>query len=102
MADTAKRKIDLVYDTIRAITNIAYNQEVLETKIQMLIDNGYASGGSDPLTDEELEAESDLAYLGYDKFAQAKDVSDELIALWAANSRAIEIKINQLRGLTGK
>ena len=51
---------------------------------------------------EELAAEDDLAYLDYDKFAQAKDVSDSLITLWAANSRAIEIKINQLRGLTGK
>lgn len=96
------RKIDLVYDTIRAITNIAKNQRVLKDKIQKLIDNGYAANGSDPLLDEELAAEADLFYLTYDKFAQAKDISDALIALCAANSREIEIKINQLEELTGK
>lgn len=96
------RKIDLVYDTLRAITNIAYNQEILETKIQILIDNSYASSGSDPLTNEELAAKPGLACLDYAKFSQAKDVSDSLIALWAANSRMIEIKVNQLRGLTGR
>ena len=98
------RKIDLVYDTIRAITNIAHSQEVLKLKVQMLLDNEYDDDGvnTDPLTNDDLAAEPDLAYLTYAKFAQAKSISDSLIALWAANGRDIEIKINQLRGLTGK
>ena len=96
------RKIDLVYDTIRAITNVAHNQEVLKLKVQMLLDNDYDDDGvnTDPLTDADLVAEPDLAYLTYEKFTQAKDVSDALIALFASNN--IQKKINQLRGLTGK
>lgn len=102
MADTTQRKIKLVYDTIRAVSNISENQIVLREKIQMLIDNEFASNGDDPLTDEILAAETALAYLTYDKFAQAKTVSDALISLWEADNRAIEKMINQLKSLIGQ
>lgn len=102
MADTTKRKTDLAYDIIRCITNIDQNKIILEKKIQMFIDNGFASTGSDPITDEILAANSDLSYLTYNKFVQAKDISDAIIALYDANSREIEIMINELRGLIGK
>lgn len=102
MADTTQRKIDLSFDIIRCVTNIDQNKIILEKKIQMFIDNGFASGGSDPLTDEILASNPDLAYLTYDKFVQAKDISDAIIALYDANSREIEKMINEIRGLTGK
>jgi len=102
MADATSRKIKLVYDVIRAITNVDHNIVVLKKKIQMLIDNGFSSGGSDPLTDEILAAEPDLAYLTYEDFAEAKDASDAFQTLYDDNNREIGIIMNKLQSLTGK
>ena len=92
------KKLDLVTNTIRAITNTANNRDILLRNIEMFVDNGYIEGGSDPLTDQELESFN----LTYEKFKQAKDFSDAFETFLAANGRAMEKILNELRTVIGK
>lgn len=91
------KKLDLVTNTVRNITNTANNRDEMSRNIQMFIDNDYDANGSDPLTDEELIAQADTADLTYTKFVQAKAYSDAFEVFLAANGRAMEKILNELR-----
>jgi hypothetical protein len=87
------RKTDLVTNTVRCITNIANTRDTLVRNIELFVDNGYTSGGSNPLTDAELET-FDLTYA---QFASIKDFSDAFETFLAANNREMEKIINIIR-----
>lgn len=91
------KKLDLVTNTIRLMTNTANNRDVLKRNIKIFTTNGYQEGGIDPLIDEELLTQSDTADLTYVKFVQAKAYSDAFEVFLAANGGAMEKILNELR-----
>ena len=91
------KKLDLVTNTIRLMTNTANNRDDLLRNIEMFEDNGYKSDGDDPLTDENLISQSDTADLTYVKFVQAKTYSDAFEVFLTENGRVMEKILNELR-----
>ena len=91
------RKLDLVVNTVRCVTNIANELDILVRDIQMMLDSDYAAGEAEELTDEELAADPRTADLTYAKFVQAKTFKDGLEVWLAANNRQYEKILNKLR-----
>ena len=90
------RKIDLVVNTIRCITNQSDTGIDLKNNIQMMLDSGYAEE-PDIITDEELAEDSRTADLTFAKFSKVKTFSDAYQTFLAADGRAMEKILNELR-----
>jgi len=90
------RKMDLVVNTIRCITNTSNNGTELKNNIQMMIDSEYGSGAN-VITNEELVADPRTSDLTFTKFVKAKTFSDAYQAFLLADDRAMEKILNELR-----